>query len=101
MSLDEVVLAASEEGRATITFTSTDLPAEETVVRVEVRAALICKGDCDSDGTVTIDELVTGVNIALGLASPELCPALGSGADRPVTIDDLVSAVQGALNGCG
>ena len=31
-------------------------------------AAQVCVGDCNGDGTVTINELITGVNIALGSA---------------------------------
>src|SRR5262249_36490232 len=31
-------------------------------------SATPCVGDCDSSGTVTVDEIITGVNIALGTA---------------------------------
>jgi len=33
-----------------------------------------CIGDCDNSGQVTIDELLTLVNIALGTAQPSACP---------------------------
>ncbi len=58
-----------------------------------------CLGDCDGNGTVTIDELITLVNIALGapLAS---CPAGDGNGDGEVTIEELVSAVGNALDGC-
>ena len=29
----------------------------------------LCIGDCNGDGTVTVDELITGVNMALGTIS--------------------------------
>ena len=61
---------------------------------------LVCVGDCNGDDQVTIDELVTGVNIALGAAALGQCPAFDSDASGEVTIDELVAAVSGALNGC-
>ena len=59
-----------------------------------------CVGDCSNDGTVSIDELVTGVNIALGNAPVASCPAFDGQGDDTVTITDLVTAVNNALNGC-
>jgi hypothetical protein len=55
-----------------------------------------CPGDCNRDGEVTINELLRGVSLALGTATLP-CPAYGS---APVTIDQLVTAVDRALNGC-
>jgi len=54
-------------------------------------------GDCDGDGRVAVDELVKGVNIALGTASLQTCPAFDSNGDRLVTIDELQQAVNRAL----
>ena len=34
-----------------------------------------CAGDCNGDGIVTIDELITAVNVDLGVAPPDTCPA--------------------------
>jgi hypothetical protein len=59
-----------------------------------------CNGDCNSDGTVTVDELVRGVNIALGLLASESCPAFDVNEDGTVTVDELVRAVNSALVGC-
>ena len=59
-----------------------------------------CAGDCDGDGAVTVNELVTGVNIALDLLSVFNCPALDTNHDGAVTIDEILTAVQDALNGC-
>jgi hypothetical protein len=56
-------------------------------------------GDCNGDGKVTIDELVTGVNIALGLEPLTACPAFDTNHDGQVTIDELIAAVNVALNG--
>jgi hypothetical protein len=59
------------------------------------RAAVI--GDCDGNGAVTVDELVSGVNIALGLAPLSRCPAFDANGDGMVSIDELVRAVSVAL----
>ena len=59
-----------------------------------------CVGDCNGDGKVTIDELILGVNIALGTQSVDVCPAFDVNSDGQVTIDELVSAVNNALDGC-
>jgi len=57
-----------------------------------------CVGDCDSDGTVAINELILLVNIALGSSPASACPALPP--TPPVMINDLIEAVNNALNGC-
>ncbi|HVM96865.1 MAG TPA: hypothetical protein VMT89_10775 [Candidatus Acidoferrales bacterium] len=59
-----------------------------------------CIGDCGSDGDVTVDELIVGVNIALGSAQVAQCSAMDANADGDVTIDELITAVSHALNGC-
>jgi hypothetical protein len=62
--------------------------------------AVLCVGDCDGSSSVTIDELVTGVNIALGSAPMQLCPVFDCNHDGQVTVNCLVRAVNAALNGC-
>ena len=47
-----------------------------------------CAGDCNGDGMVVVNELIVGVNIALGNAGVASCPAFdldGNGAGRPST----------------
>jgi hypothetical protein len=63
--------------------------------------AAACRGDCNSDGMVTINELITGVNIALGNTAIEQCPSFDSDGDGNVAINELIAAVNNALNGCG
>lgn len=46
------------------------------------------------------NELVIGVNIALGLSAGSACPAFDASGDERVTINELVAAVNDALNGC-
>ncbi len=60
----------------------------------------VCPGDCDGGGSVTINELIRGVNIALGTAAPEDCPAFDTDDSGGVTIDELIAAVNNALTGC-
>ncbi|MFI5367220.1 MAG: hypothetical protein ACHQ4J_16540, partial [Candidatus Binatia bacterium] len=55
----------------------------------------------DGDGSVTVDELLTGVDIALGSAPITDCPSFDSNGDGAVTIDELLVAVNHALSGCG
>lgn len=62
---------------------------------------VVCTGDCDGDGEVTVDELVQGVNIALGLSSSDQCATFDTDLNAEVTIDELIRGVNEALNGCG
>ncbi len=59
-----------------------------------------CIGDCGQDGTVTVAELVTGVRIALDRLPLGQCPEFDVSGDEAVTVDELVAAVNAALNGC-
>ena len=60
-----------------------------------------CPGDCNDNRTVSIDELITGVNIALGFAAVGDCPAFDRDSDGAVTVSELVAAVNALLDGCG
>jgi len=60
-----------------------------------------CVGDCDNSGSVTIDEIVTGVNIALDSLSLNHCPRFDCNRSGRVTVDCIIAAVNAALNGCG
>jgi len=60
-----------------------------------------CAGDCDGRGTVTVDEILTMVNIALGNAPVTTCEAGDANHDGQITIDEILTAVNNALNGCG
>lgn len=60
-----------------------------------------CVGDCSSSGEVTVDELLTMVNIALGNAEVASCEAGDANLDGQITIDEILAAVNNALTGCG
>jgi hypothetical protein len=53
-------------------------------------------GDCNRDLSVSIDELITGVNIVLGTAMIADCPRFDMNGDGQVTIADLIAAVASA-----
>jgi hypothetical protein len=59
-----------------------------------------CAGDCNDDRSVTIDEILTMVNIALGNTPLGDCLAGDTNGDRQITIDEILTAVNNALNGC-
>lgn len=65
-----------------------------------VTASAQCVGDCDGGGEVTIDEIIVGVNIALGVAEVSSCPRFDAGNDGSVTVDEVIQAVNAALSGC-
>lgn len=62
--------------------------------------ATACVGDCDADGRVLVDELIRGVNIALGTDAVDTCFALDRDFDGGVTVDEVLAAVNAALVGC-
>ncbi len=59
-----------------------------------------CPGDCNGNGEVTIDELITLVDLALG-TSDASCPNGDGNGDETITINELLEAVNAALRGCG
>jgi hypothetical protein len=56
-------------------------------------------GDCNEDGVVSVDELVRGINAALGDGQAGSCPALDVNGDGLVQIDDLITMVGYLLTG--
>ena len=59
-----------------------------------------CDGDCNGDGAVAIEELILGVQIALGGGGIERCAAVDHDGDGQVSVSELVAAVDVALDGC-
>ncbi len=70
------------------------------VVLAAGSARATCPGDCNGDGVVTVPEVVTVVNIALGSLPPSACPAADVAGDGSVGVGDAILAVQAALSGC-
>lgn len=59
-----------------------------------------CTGDCNGDQLVTVDELITAVNVALGQSVVAACPWVDRDLTGRVTVDEIVAAVNSALEGC-
>ena len=59
-----------------------------------------CPGDCNHDGTVTVDEIIIGVGIALDALELEQCAAFEQTPDGMITVDELLAAVAALLGGC-
>lgn len=60
----------------------------------------ICPGDCNEDGVVRVNELMTGINLALGRGSLSDCVSADADADGTPQVDELVVAVDAAMHGC-
>jgi hypothetical protein len=76
-------------GTATPTFTVAPTPI-----------AVTCPGDCNGDRSVTVDELLTLVNIALGNTNVSACVAGDLNHDGQISIAEILAAVNAALSGC-
>lgn len=60
-----------------------------------------CAGDCSGDRQVTVDEILIGVNLILQQASLSTCRVFDADESGTVTIDELLTAIQSLLAGCG
>jgi cysteine-rich repeat protein len=85
---------------ATPTPPPTRKPTATAIPSPTLTTLRLCSGDCDGDTSVTVAELLKGVNIALGIAAVDICPALDTDGDGEVTIAELTAAINRALNGC-
>ena len=59
-----------------------------------------CTGDCNGNTEVTVEEVITGVNIALENTPLSACTAFDADQSGMVTVNEIVAAVSNALNGC-
>jgi len=60
----------------------------------------ICVGDCRHNGDVTVNDLISGVRIALGEQPLGGCSPFDANGDDRVDISELVLGVRNALHGC-
>lgn len=67
---------------------------------VHVVSHSACAGDCDADGAVTVDEIITMVGIALGDQALSTCPDGDADENGVLEIPDLVIAVWHSLTSC-
>ena len=59
-----------------------------------------CVGDCGVDRQVTVNEIITMMNIALGNADVSGCQAGDLGGDGQITVDEIITGINNALGGC-
>jgi hypothetical protein len=59
-----------------------------------------CAGDCNADGQVAIDEILRLVNLALGNGQADGCAVADVDHNQQITVDEIVAAINNALNGC-
>ncbi len=71
------------------------------VISATAASAHRCTGDCDGSDTVAIDELVTGVRIALDQLPLDTCYAFDPDLDGRVSINELQVAVNNVFSFCG
>jgi uncharacterized protein DUF1566 len=76
----------------------TDASGNTLCTGVRAAGGLACVLDCDGSGAVAIDELIVGVNIALGRQPANACPAFDCPGTAP--IDCVIEGVNGALGTC-
>lgn len=90
---------AAATATATSEPTTTATPTA-TPTATATESAGTCLGDCSGDANVTVDELVTGINIALGSLAMNACVSFDGNGDGQVTVEEIVRAVNHGLNGC-
>ena len=59
-----------------------------------------CPGDCDYNSEVTVDEIISGVSIALGELGVGYCGLMDSTQDSKVDVTEVIAAISHALDGC-
>ncbi len=91
---DVVLDVVAGDRTPTPTVTSTPVPSGAP------SPARSCVGDCDRNGRVTVSEVITGLDIALGRLTPDACPSADCHGGGPMAIDCLTRAVDAMLHGC-
>ncbi len=79
----------------------TAILAAAAVVTVARRASgMVCIGDCNRDSDVTVNEIITMVDIGLETADPSTCVAGDANGSGDITVNEIVAGVSNALSGC-
>jgi hypothetical protein len=90
---------------ATMSATSTPQATMSTTATPDATATPsettdVCAGDCNRNGVVTVDDLILGVNIALGNQPISRCTAADRDGNGQIAVSELITAVNRALGGC-
>lgn len=59
-----------------------------------------CPGDCNGDGSVLVDELITAVRMSLTQGHADVCSSLDINRDEQISISELTLAVYQVLTAC-
>ena len=60
----------------------------------------LCVGDCNGNGVITVDEIITMMNEVLGNVPLSACLDGNASNGGRITVGDILSAVNNALSGC-
>jgi CSLREA domain-containing protein len=102
-------LTATQTATASSTPADTDTPtvtqtpsqtATPSAVLTPTTTPIACVGDCNHSSEVTIEEIISMVNIALGNSAVSACLAGDANGDGEIDVTEIIAAVNNALNGC-
>ena len=79
----------------TVTPTQTPAPSPSATA-----TSIPCVGDCNGDGQVSVSEILSLANIALGTGESSQCMVSDVNHDGHITIDEILAALNHALHGC-
>jgi hypothetical protein len=106
----DAVIAAVQAANADTDFAGLDgneandkaeaVAANDPNVEKALRENRACVGDCDANGAVAVNELVLGVNVAIGTGASDDCPAFDPDQSGTVLVNELIQGVNNALLGC-
>jgi len=91
--------AVTPPASASATATASETPTPSATATATVTAR-VCVGDCDGSKSVGVNELISGVRIALGALPLSTCPAFDCAGTGEVEVRCLIAAVNAALRGC-
>jgi hypothetical protein len=89
---------------ATRTTTPTHPPTPTRTripTRTATRPSATCAGACAQPGLVSLNDLLTVIEIANGKQPLSACPSADVNSDGQVSLDEVLQAVNNALDGCG
>jgi hypothetical protein len=75
-------------------------PTSTATVTATPTPILSCPVDCDRNGEVTVDELISAIGISLGSGALSECLNADQNSDGLVTIEEIIAGVTAALHGC-
>ena len=78
---------------------ATEMARPDPLVQTALQMQL-CTGDCDGSRAVTVNEIITMVNITLGNTPVSACEAGDVDGNGSIAINEIITAVNNALTAC-